>query len=85
MFLQGNHGEDVKELYYYQDSTPTHSYMRATYKYPQSEFPYDDLIKQNNKLGKEDMEYEIQDTGVSSALWSIVATEIFAISVQTWS
>jgi len=61
---QGNHGEDVKEYYYYQDSTPTHSYMKMLYKYPQNEFPYEDLIKTNAERGKQDPEYELIDTGI---------------------
>lgn len=61
---EGNHGEDVKEYYYYLDSTPTHSYMKALYKYPQSAFPYADLVEENRRRGKHDMEYELIDTGV---------------------
>ena len=61
---QGNHGEDVKECYYYLDSTPTHSYMKALYKYPQAEFPYDLLVKENGRRGKTDPEFELVDTGV---------------------
>lgn len=61
---QGNHGEDVKEYYYYLDSTPTHSYMKMLYKYPQNAFPYEDLIKKNAAAGKEDPEYELIDTGI---------------------
>ncbi len=61
---EGNHGEDVKELYYYLDSTPTHSYMKMLYKYPQQQFPYVDLIETTRKLTKKDPEYEIVDTGV---------------------
>ena len=61
---QGNHGEDCKELYYYLDSTPTHSYNRALYKYPQRAFPYDDLIAENQRRGIENPEYELLDTGV---------------------
>ena len=61
---EGNHGEDVKELYYYLDSTPTHSYMKHLYKYPQGEFPYADLVNTNRKRGKHDLEYEILDTGI---------------------
>lgn len=61
---QGNHGEDVKELYYYLESTPTHSYFKALYKYPQAVFPYDDLIARNAARGLDDPEYEILDTGV---------------------
>ncbi|MEM9849906.1 MAG: glucosidase, partial [Bacteroidota bacterium] len=61
---EGNHGEDVKELYYYLDSTPTHSYMKHLYKYPQAAFPYRDLLVENQKRGYGDEEYEILDTGV---------------------
>ncbi|MBI5154250.1 glucosidase, partial [Candidatus Poribacteria bacterium] len=61
---EGNHGEDVKELYYYLDSTPTHSYMKALYKYPQAEFPYRRLIEENQRRGKHDGEFELLDTGV---------------------
>jgi len=60
---QGNHGEDVKELYYYLDSTPTHSYLKALYKYPQHEFPYAQLVAENARRGLADPEYEITDTG----------------------
>jgi hypothetical protein len=61
---EGNHGEDVKECYFYLDSTPTHSYMKYLYKYPQSAFPYDDLVETNRQRGKHDAEYELLDTGV---------------------
>src|SRR5690242_950542 len=61
---EGNHGEDVKECYYYLDSTPTHSYMRMLYKYPQQPFPYEDLVRTNRSRGRRDMEYELVDTGV---------------------
>jgi hypothetical protein len=61
---QGNHGEDVKELYYYLDSTPTHSYMRALYKYPQEAYPYQQLKDENARRGLLDEEYELIDTGV---------------------
>ena len=61
---QGNHGEDVKELYYYLDGTPTHSYMRMLYKYPQAAFPYDALIAENARRGLDQPEYELLDTGV---------------------
>jgi len=61
---QGNHGEDVKELYYYLDSTPTHSYMKCLYKYPQAEFPYAQLIEVNRRRTRNDPEYELIDTGV---------------------
>jgi hypothetical protein len=61
---EGNHGEDVKEYYFYLDSTPTHSYMKHLYKYPQTEFPYRDLIEGNRRRGRGGMEYELLDTGV---------------------
>ncbi len=61
---QGNHGEDVKEYYFYLDSTPTHSYMKYLYKYPHAAFPYSDLITQNGQRTREQMEYELLDTGV---------------------
>jgi hypothetical protein len=61
---EGNHGEDVKELYYFLDATPTHSYLKMLYKYPQGEFPYDQIVKENARRGKLDPEYEIQDTGI---------------------
>ncbi len=60
---EGNHGEDVKEVYFYLDSTPTHSYMKMLYKYPQAEFPYEDLVKENGKRGFDELEYELLDTG----------------------
>ena len=61
---QGNHGEDVKEHYAYLDGTPTHSYMRTVYKYPQAEFPYARLVEENARRGKLDREFELRDTGV---------------------
>lgn len=61
---EGNHGEDVKELYYYLDSTPTHSYMKALYKYPQAAFPYAHLVEENHRRGKHDREFELVDTGI---------------------
>jgi hypothetical protein len=61
---EGNHGEDVKELYYYQDATPTHSYCRALYKYPQRTYPYLQLIEENGRRGREQPEFELLDTGV---------------------
>src|SRR5712692_3400048 len=64
--LEGNHGEDVKELYYYLDSTPTHSYMRYLYKYPQAEYPYAELVERNRQAGRAGREYELLDTGVFS-------------------
>src|SRR5919109_1203176 len=61
---EGNHGEDVKEYYFYLDSTPTHSYMRWLYKYPQAEFPYAELVDENRRRGRQAPEYELIDTGV---------------------
>jgi Mannosylglycerate hydrolase MGH1-like glycoside hydrolase domain/Glycosyl hydrolase family 63 C-terminal domain len=61
---QGNHAEDVKEYYFYLDSTPTHSYMRTLYKYPQDEFPYGQLVEENRRRGREFPEFELLDTGV---------------------
>jgi hypothetical protein len=61
---EGNHAEDVKEYYFYLDSTPTHSYMKYLYKYPQAIFPYTQLVDENRRRGKRDPEYELMDTGV---------------------
>jgi hypothetical protein len=61
---EGNHGEDVKEYYFYLDSTPTHSYMKYLYKYPQSAYPYADLIDTSRRRGRNDPEYELIDTGI---------------------
>jgi hypothetical protein len=61
---EGNHGEDVKEYYFYLDSTPTHSYMKWLYKYPQRAYPYDDLVATNHARSAKEMEYELLDTGV---------------------
>ena len=61
---EGNHGEDVKEYYFYLDSTPTHSYMKYLYKYPQREFPYRNLIETNRNRSREELEYELLDTGI---------------------
>ena len=61
---QGNHGEDVKEVYYYLDATPTHSYLRMLYKYPQAAFPYAQLVSENHQRGASQPEYELMDTGV---------------------
>src|SRR6185436_2359687 len=61
---QGSHGEDVKEIYFYTDSTPTHSYMRMLYRYPQARFPYGELVTANHHRAKRDPEYELWDTGV---------------------
>ena len=61
---EGNHGEDVKEYYYYLDNTPTHSYMKYLYKYPQAAFPYNDLVETNRQRNRYDLEYELIDTGI---------------------
>ena len=61
---EGNHGEDVKEYYFYLDSTPTHSYMKYLYKYPQAAYPYADLVETNRRRTRDEMEYELLDTGV---------------------
>jgi hypothetical protein len=70
---QGNHGEDVKEYWWYVDSTPTHSWMTWRYHYPQQEFPYEELVAENARRGKEDREYELVDTGVFAGdrYWAI--------------
>src|SRR5215211_4748260 len=62
--LEANHGEDVKEYYFYLDNTPTHSYMKFLYKYPQAAYPYDDIVATNRRRGLQDFEYELLDTGV---------------------
>jgi hypothetical protein len=64
---EGNHGEDVKEIYYYLDSTPTHSYMRMLYKYPQTAFPYDALVAENGRRTTHEPEFELVDTGIFDA------------------
>src|SRR5260370_3794721 len=61
---EGNHGEDVKEYYFYLDSTPTHSYMKALYKYPQKEFPYSKLVDKNRRRNRSDFEYVLLDKAV---------------------
>ena len=61
---EGNHGEDVKELYYYLDSSPTHSYMKMLYKYPQSAFPYEKLVQENKRRTRDEPEFELIDTGI---------------------
>ena len=72
---EGNHGEDVKESYFYLDSTPTHSYMKALYKYPQAEYPYARLVEENRRRGAKDPEFELADTGVfaESRYWDVTA------------
>src|SRR5437868_7942555 len=61
---EANHGEDVKEYYFYLDSTPTHSYMKYLYKYPQAAYPYGELVEENRRRGKDQPEFELLDTGV---------------------
>jgi Glycosyl hydrolase family 63 C-terminal domain len=63
---EGNHGEDVKELYYYLEATPTHSYLKGLYKYPQARFPYEQLVEENHRRTRLDPEFELQDTGIFS-------------------
>jgi hypothetical protein len=72
---EGNHGEDVKEEYFYLDSTPTHSYMKALYKYPQAEFPYRQLMEENRRRDRDMPEYELADTGIfkESRYFDVVA------------
>lgn len=72
---EGNHGEDAKECYYYLDSTPTHSYMKALYKYPQEEYPYGKLVEENRRRSVHEPEFEIEDTGVfnESKYWDVYA------------
>jgi hypothetical protein len=72
---QGNHGEDVKECYHYLDSTPTHSYMSALYRYPRAAYPYEDLERESARRTPEDPEYDLEDTGVFSAGWFDVRAE----------
>src|ERR1041385_5096018 len=70
---EGNHAEDVKELYYYLDATPTSSYLKALYKYPQVEFPYGQLVEENRRRTKSDRELEIEDTGVfDKGYWDFI-------------
>ena len=64
---EGNHGEDVKEYYFYLDNVPTHAYMRMLYKYPQQAYPYDDLVAENGRRTRNDPEYELLDTGIFDA------------------
>src|SRR5215218_2369708 len=72
---EGNHSEDVKEVYFYVDATPTYSYCKALYKYPQAEFPYDLLRAENRRRGRQEPEYELIDTGVFDAnrYWDVTA------------
>ena len=90
---EGNHGEDVKELYYYLDSTPTHSYMKMLYKYPQSEFPYKRLREENAQRGKQVGEFELLDTGIfdDNRYWDIfveiakASPEDILLQITAWN
>src|SRR4051794_33627178 len=79
---EGNHGEDVKEYYFYLDSTPTHSYMKFLYKYPQQEYPYGDIVNTNSRRGRHDLEYELLDTGVMQRGYWDVQVEYAKASVD---
>src|SRR6187401_2514716 len=70
---EGNHGEDVKEYYFYLDATPTHSYLKYLYKYPQRAYPYGELVEENRRRGRADPEFELLDTGVfaESRYWDV--------------
>jgi hypothetical protein len=90
---EGNHGEDVKEYYFYLDSTPTHSYMKWLYKYPQRAYPYLDLIETNKKRGRSDLEYELIDTGIFNddryydvfAEYAKASPEEILIKITVWN
>ena len=70
---EGNHGEDVKEYYFYVDSTPTHSYMKFLYKYPVEAYPYDEIVRTNRERGRNELEFELADTGVfKHGYWDVV-------------
>jgi hypothetical protein len=81
--IEGNHGEDVKECYFYLDSTPTHSYMKYLYKYPQAAFPYAQLVEENGRRTKHDPEYELIDTGIfNDSRYFDVFVEYAKVSVE---
>jgi len=90
---EGNHGEDVKEYYFYLDSTPTHSYMRYLYKYPQAAYPYAQLMSENRRRGRHNFEYELVDTGVFDqnryfdvfVEYAKVAPEDILIQITLWN
>ena len=84
---EGNHGEDVKEYYYYLDATPTHSYMKWLYKYPQAPYPYTDLLETNRQRSRNEVEYELIDTGVSTRIVTLTFTFDSGSDVEglTWS
>jgi hypothetical protein len=79
---EGNHGEDVKEIYYYLDATPTHSYLKMLYKYPQREFPYARLMEENRRRARNDLEFELLDGGflelaLHNPVYQDIATKFF--------
>lgn len=80
---QGNHGEDCKELYYYLDSTPTHSYMKFLYKYPQKAYPYDELVRENQNRSRDVSEYEILDTNAfdEDRYWDVFVEASYQFSL----
>ncbi len=90
---QGNHGEDVKEYYFYLDSTPTHSYMQGLYKYPQAEYPYARLVEENTRRGRHEPEFELLDTGVfdENRYFDVIveyakaATDDILIRITVWN
>ena len=81
---EGNHGEDVKEYYFYLDATPNHSYLKMLYKYPQAEYPYSRLIEENRNRGLQDNEFELIDTGIfdENRYWDVFV-EYFKIGRHT--
>lgn len=83
---QGNHGEDVKEVYYYLDSTPTHSYMKYLYKYPQAAFPYQQLKDENQNRSREVGEFELMDTDLfdENRYWDVYV-EVSLLLCSSWN
>ena len=81
---QGNHGEDAKELWWYLDSTPTHSWMRWAYLYPQGEFPYEQLVAESARRGRHDDEYELWDTGVLDEGWWDIVVDYAKAAPDDW-
>jgi hypothetical protein len=90
---EGNHGEDVKEYYFYLDSTPTHSYMKFLYKYPQAEYPYTQLLQENHRRGRSQSEFELWDTGIFNENryfdvfieYAKASTEDIVIRITAWN
>jgi hypothetical protein len=79
---EGNHGEDVKEHYFYLDSTPTHSYIKYLYKYPHQEFPYTQLVEENRRRGKSQSEFELLDTASLTTI--VISMSSLSMRRQTW-